>query len=210
MFFLWSRHSRQLFYNVFFTVFAFSCAVVAQENTTSAQTPQLIEQAFDDWVYRCVLPPDGAETDATPACELSQSVLIKPPSAEGFVQSDELVEVLNLTLSRANDKAGNVDWALIVLTPLDVHLAADFALVIGKNEAILARYRNCNHQGCWVVVPINNAALNGLKRASEAVAGFQMVNGQKINISFSLIGFTKAFSAFKDGVLPSAENDVAR
>src|SRR5690606_1430599 len=97
----------------------------------------------------------------------------------------------NLTFLRANDQANKVDWALVVLTPLDVHLVSDFGLRIGASKTILARYRNCNHQGCWVVAPIDQAGLDSLKKSAEAVGAFQLMNGQNVNISFSLVGFTK-------------------
>lgn len=178
----------------------------AQTEATNQSPSNISEQIFDDWVYRCAKSTPNGDGNVGPICEISQSVLVRADPS-----SDQFVEVLNVALSRARDKANKVGWALAVLTPLDVHLASDFGLKIGKSKAALARYRNCTHQGCWVVLPVDSTTLASLKKSQKATAGFQLITGQDVNVSFSLMGFTKAFSALQSQSVPvpeaGSEND---
>lgn len=190
-----------------------SVGAIAQESPKPNAidgTPNLAELSFGDWLYRCSEPSSMGGEGQQRICELSQSVMIKAPGGGEGSQTDELVEILNLTVLRANDKADKVKWALVVLTPLDVHLSSDFGLRIGDSKMVLARYRNCNHQGCWVVVPIDDDALDGLKKSAEAVGAFQLISGQDVNVSFSLMGFTKALNALEAGIAPPDQRSAAQ
>lgn len=160
----------------------------AQANSA---TSQVAAEQFDDWQYRCIVLE---QIDQAPACELSQSVMVE--------QDDQQVEVLNIALSRADDAAGNVGWALVILTPQDVHLPSDFGLTLGAATPQIVRYRNCNQSGCWVVVPADEQVLGGMKRALEGAANFRLLNGQVVRVVFSLRGFTRGFAALSNGDVP--------
>jgi len=156
---------------------------------------------FDDWQLRCVVAGGASAEAAQPAsCEISQPLMVN--------QDGGSVEVLNLAVSRASDKAGKVDWALVVLTPLDVHLASDFGYGVGSGKPELVRYRNCNHAGCFVVVPLDNSRVSQLKKASDGAAFFRLLNGQAVKVSFSLKGFTKAFNALSAGQVPASGQET--
>ena len=173
----------------------------AQEPATKPQTstnapPAIRIERFDDWKLRCVVPPATNEKSATPAaCEIAQPLMVN--------QDGKPVEVLNLAVSRANDKAGKADWALVVLTPLDVHLASDFGFAAGTAKPTLLRYRNCNHLGCFVIVPLDRDRLAQMKKAADGTAYFRLLNSQTVKVSFSLKGFTKAFDALVLGTMPN-------
>jgi|GEM_PF-702844 len=157
---------------------------------------------FDDWVLRCV-DAEGTSDDKTAklaSCEIYQPLIVN--------NNGTMVEVLNLAVSRANDKAGKANWALIVLTWLDVHLASDFGFGIGNRQPKRIRYRNCNQSGCFVVIPLDNDHIDQLKKAAEGNAFFRLLNGQTVKMSFSLKGFTKAFNALSEGRIPSSETDA--
>jgi len=159
------------------------------------------DERFDDWVLRCVVSGGASAEAARPAsCEISQPLMVN--------QDGNPVEVLNLAVSRASDKAGKVDWALVVLTPLDVHLASDFGYGVGSGKPELVRYRNCNHAGCFVVVPLDNGRISQLKKASDGAAFFRLLNGQAVKVSFSLKGFTKAFNALSEGRVPVSRQET--
>ncbi|CUX66776.1 hypothetical protein AGR6A_Lc70018 [Agrobacterium sp. NCPPB 925] len=119
-------------------------------------------------------------------------------------QGGKPVEVLNLAISRANDKAGKANWALVALTPLDVHLASDFGFGAGSAKPSLVRYRNCNHAGCFVIIPLDNSLISQMKQASNGATFFRLLGGQAVKVSFSLKGFTKAFDALSAGTVPAA------
>jgi len=212
------RFIRGLFPRVGACVLSTSAAVLCSVSLARAQDSEVspptvssavAEQAstdirgerFDDWVLRCVVADGAHAEEAKPAsCEISQPLMVHQDGAQ--------VEVLNLAVSRASDKAGKVDWALVVLTPLDVHLASDFGYGIGSAKPELVRYRNCNHAGCFVVVPLDNGRISQLKKASDGAAFFRLLNGQAVKVSFSLKGFTKAFNALSAGQIPTSGQET--
>ena len=174
--------------------------VLAQDNKELVQVkdqsinPNLKAQKFTDWTYRCSYEDSADEQQADKSCELSQAVMV----GEGDNQS----QILNFSLAKADDKAGKVKWALIALTPLDVHLPSDFGLQFGKTQPVITRFRNCNQLGCWVVIPATNKIISNMKRYGDGFGAFRLLNGQAIKVKFSLLGFTKAFSALEQGVDP--------
>ena len=181
--------------------FSIACLAQAQDATPLRVVPDaapaisVVEQAFDDWTYRCQLGADGALA----GCEVSQRV---------FVELDGgLAEVLKLAIAPADDQAGKVDDALIVRALGDVHLASDFGLQFGSRKPFKTRYRNCNTLGCWVVMPADRKLISGMKQAADGSARFRLLNGQVLKVVFSLAGFTRAYAAFASGDVPTA-NEV--
>jgi invasion protein IalB len=148
---------------------------------------------YSDWTYQCLLPTKHTENVAEPKCDISQSVQAK--------QNGTNIELFNITLIRANDKSEKVEWALVILIPigLSIHLPSDFGLIVGKRKPFLTRFRNCNAQGCQVLIPADNSLLNNLKHANNGAGLFRMLNGKVIRVEFSLKGFTKAFNALASG-----------
>ena len=165
-------------------------------DTAKQPSTEVRTERFDDWTLRCVV---AATTDdkapEKPACEIAQPLMVD--------QGGKPVEVLNLAVSHASDKAGKATWALVVLTPLDVHLASDFGFGAGSAKPSLVRYRNCNHAGCFVIIPLDNNRIGQLKQASDGATFFRLLNGQTVKVSFSLKGFTKAFDALSAGTVPA-------
>lgn len=177
--------------------------------------PVAVTQVFDDWSYRCVFPAKVSETKRknvpqkrkrlTKTCELFQSVRIRPDR-----QDKPLVEVLSLAVSRANDKARKIKWALVVVTPLDVHLPSRFGLSVGKEKPLTAPYRNCNRFGCWAVVPLANKTLRALRKSKDAAGLFRLLNGKSIKIVFSLKGFRRGHDSLTKGDLPVTAGKTPR
>jgi len=189
--------------------FLASSAHAQDSDISSPSSPAVAEQVstdiratrFDDWVLRCVVADGARERQTKPAsCEISQPLMVHHDGAP--------VEVLNLAVSRGLDKAGKADWALVVLTPLDVHLASDFGFGVGSRPPELVRYRNCNHLGCFVVVALDNDRIDQMKKASDGAAFFRLLNGQAVKVSFSLKGFTKAFNALSEGKVPASGQET--
>ncbi len=170
------------------------------QDQTAMQAPQnpVVGQRFEDWTLRCVQPEaDAAAKTPKAACELAQSVQVE--------QDGKRVEILNLAIARADDKAGKARWALVVLAPLDVHLPSDLGLGIGIAKPVLTRYRNCNGMGCFALVPLDDAQLNRLKRAKEGAVFFRLLNQRAVKVVFSLKGFSKAFADLEAGKMPVVE-----
>ena len=112
------------------------------------------------------------------------------------------VELLSLAVTRASDKTGEANWAMVVLTPLDVQLNADFGLAIGTAEPVLLRYRNCNRLGCFVLVPLDDRRIRQMERAAAGAVYFRLLDGQAVKVRFSLKGFTRAMATLSSGAAP--------
>lgn len=168
----------------------------AEEQAASiTNTPEV--QQFEDWQLRCASKrqTSGADKPLAPTCEIGQPLMIEVDGKP--------VELLNLAVTRASDKAGEAKWAMVVLTPLDVQLNADFGLAIGTAEPVLLRYRNCNRLGCFVLAPLDDRRIRQMERAASGAVYFRLLDGKAVKVNFSLTGFTKAIEALSSGVAPS-------
>lgn len=184
-------------------------AGTAQNSSGAAATPaapRLLAQRYDDWVWRCVVPGDSS---VATSCEVAQSVTVN--------QDGRAIDILNLAISRANDKAGNVSWAMVALTPLDVFLPAEFGLTVGDGTTAakgsnkkdsnppaptLTPYRNCNQLGCFVIIPLDDATVVRFRNSQEGAGFFRLLNGKTVKVVFSLKGFDKAFASLASKALP--------
>ncbi|WP_084632666.1 invasion associated locus B family protein [Pleomorphomonas oryzae] len=154
------------------------------------------------WSLHCVnvATPAGSD-DSQPsstrvACEASQTVSAR--------QGDQDVEILKLAISSVGEEGGKSLWGLVTLLPLDVLLTSDFGLGADKVQPGLHRYRNCNHLGCFAVVPLTNKLVAGLSRSKQGMAYFRLTNGRVVKVVFPLEGFAEAFKKLSSGKdLPS-------
>lgn len=136
-------------------------------------------QVFEAWRVSC----GGAEADS---CRVWQRVQV--------VAGDVAQDVMSVSLAPSEGTDGLV---LVIQTPSDVYLPADFALRIDRGRERRARFRNCNAAGCWVVMPVDADFLRDLRRGLEAQAAFSLVEGETVRISFSLLGMTAALAAYE-------------
>ncbi len=151
----------------------------------------LLTQRFDDWAYRCAKTKNSAEVAN---CELFQAIAVE--------QDGKRTEVLKLAVSRTSGKGQKIKWALVVLAPLDIHLPSNFGLQVGRRKPVQARYRNCNHLGCWAIFPAASSMIDGLKKSKDGAGLFRLLNGKVVKVVFSLKGFTMAFNAMNSGSVP--------
>lgn len=163
-------------------------------DAANSSAGDVVSLAFDDWTLKCVTEETG---DSSPRCEISQVVAVDDETRK--------VEILNLAVSRSRDQARKEAFTLVALTPADIHLPSDFGLSVDDVQLSLSRYRNCNQQGCFVIIPLSGQAIKRLKRGREGAALFRDLAGRVIKITFSLKGFTKAFDSFASGVVPASD-----
>lgn len=154
-------------------------------------------EAGQAWKLRCMnLAPSAANDHPTTpavglACEASQAVSVR--------QGDQDVEILKLAISSVGDEKGKPRWGLVALLPLDVLLTSDLGLGADKVTPGLHRYRNCNHLGCFAVVPLTDKLVAGLSRSQQGTAYFRLINGKVVKVVFSLAGFGDAFGKLSSG-----------
>ncbi|WFU12154.1 invasion associated locus B family protein (plasmid) [Rhizobium sp. CB3090] len=171
--------------------------------TTSADqqqpAPQARVQKFDDWYYRCVdgKAPDGS---ATTSCEVAQIATVK--------QGEQDVNILTLAIAKApapaqasspkkGSKTVQSDLVLTALVPLNMYLPAGLSIDASDKPVIQLAYRNCNQAGCWSQQKLDAKMVAALSKAADGVGHVQMMNGQKVNIKFSLKGLASALDALQ-------------
>lgn len=164
------------------------------------QDAEIRSRRHGDWTYRCLVSSRRSEDAPEPECEISQSVQVE--------QGGALFELFNVALTHVSDESGKVEWALAVLVPfgLDIHLPSDFGLAVGSENPLSARFRNCDAEGCWVVVPVDDSLLANLKLANNGAGLFRLLSGKAVKVEFSLAGFAEAFNALASGNLPEEQN----
>jgi invasion protein IalB len=161
--------------------------------------PQARVQKFDDWYYRCV---DGKAADGAVAtsCEVAQIATVK--------QGDQDVNILTLAVAKApvsapaaSDKKAvkqaAVELVLTTLVPLNMYLPAGISIDASDKQVVQLAYRNCNQAGCWAQQKLDNKMVAALSKASDGTGHVQMMNGQKVNIKFSLKGLSAALDALQ-------------
>ena len=171
-------------------------AVPAQELAATAQPaaaeqPQVRSTRFDDWYYRCV-DVKAADGKTVAQCEVAQVSQIR--------QGDSDVNVLTLAIARtAGDPAKKGDEAkpgllLTALVPLNVFLPAGFAIGADGKPVIESAYRNCNEAGCWAQQRLAAKTVDALKNAGNGEGRIRLMDGQNVNVRFSLKGLTAALN----------------
>jgi invasion protein IalB len=173
---------------------AFALMLTAASSAALAE-PRILSDRFDDWFYRCVAP--GDEADKQPVrCEAVQIAQTK--------QGEETVNLLTLSISEtAQDKKKST--VLTVLAPLNVFLPAGVELAVDQGKPATLQFRNCNSAGCWMQHIIDDKMLTALKSGQSGTAKLRLINGQNLNIKFSLKGLGQALKSLQYGKTPSGK-----
>jgi invasion protein IalB len=150
--------------------------------------PQITSQKFDDWYLRC------SGESPKQACEVAQVAQVP--------KDGKSVNVLTLAVSPATDggakeKKSPTGLVLTALLPLNVFLPAGF-VIRSKDKAVAAlEYRNCNEAGCWARLPLEPRTLALLGKADSAEGDVRLMDGQNVNIRFSLKGLKPALETLQ-------------
>ena len=165
--------------------------------STQQPAPQARVQKFDDWYYRCI---DGKAADGSSAthCEVAQIATVK--------QGEQDVNVLTLAIAKADAPAAPKqkstkqpasELVLTALVPLNMYLPAGLGIDAADKPVVQLSYRNCNQAGCWSQQKLDTKMVAVLTKATDGTGRVQMMNGQKVNIKFSLKGLPAALDALQ-------------
>lgn len=165
----------------------------AQEKVSEAavkpEAPAVQSTRFDDWYFRCV-DVKAADGKAVQQCEVAQIAQVK--------QGDQDVNVLTLAIAKTAPEAGkkpsDKDLLLTALVPLNVVLPIGLGLAADGRDVVTIPYRNCNQAGCWAQQKLDGKMLTTLQKGGAGEARLRLMNGQNINLNFSLKGLTKALA----------------
>ncbi len=177
---------------------ASSAQAATPQTDEQKPAPQARVQKFDDWYYRCI---DGKAADGSAAthCEVAQIATVK--------QGDQDVNVLTLAIAQVTDapapsnkktaKQPATDLVLTTLVPLNMYIPAGLSIDVADKPVVQLAYRNCNQAGCWSQQKLDAKMVAALAKATDGTGHVQMMNGQKVNIKFSLKGLSPALDALQ-------------
>nr|WP_246732595.1 invasion associated locus B family protein [Rhizobium leguminosarum] len=149
-----------------------------------AQPAPVKSQKFDDWYYRCT---GSAGTDA---CEVAQVAQV--------AKDGKPVNILTLAIaaspagSQGKGDKGKPRLMLTALLPLNVFLPSGLSIKADGKPVAKLDYRNCNQSGCWAQQALDAKTAAALKKGSTAEGLVRLMNGQDVNIRFSLKGLKPA------------------
>lgn len=172
-------------------IFAFGVMEAQAEEAKGAapEAPAVQSVRFDDWFYRCV-DVTASDGKSVAQCEVAQIAQVK--------QGDQDVNVLTLAIAKtapeAGKRASGDDLLLTALVPLNVILPIGLGLAADGKDVVTIPYRNCNQAGCWAQQKLDSKMLTALQKGSAGEARLRLMNGQNINLKFSLKGLTKALA----------------
>ena len=101
------------------------------------------------------------------------------------------------TASESGKKRSGNELLLTALVPLNAVLPIDFGFAANGKNVVTIPYRNCNHAGCWAQQKLDQKMLSDLQKGSVGEARLRLMNGQNINLKFSLKGVAKALAEWQ-------------
>ncbi|MDH6274357.1 invasion protein IalB [Rhizobium leguminosarum] len=146
--------------------------------------PAMKSQKFDDWYYRCT------GSAGTEACEVAQVAQV--------AKDGKPVNILTLAIaaspagSQGKGDKGKPRLMLTALLPLNVFLPSGLSINADGKPVAKLDYRNCNQSGCWAQQALDTKTAAALKKGSSAEGLVRLMNGQDVNIRFSLKGLKPA------------------
>ncbi|NEI54727.1 invasion associated locus B family protein [Rhizobium leguminosarum] len=152
-----------------------------QAQASAQPAPAITSQKFDDWYYRC--------TSAV-ACEVAQVAQV--------AKDGKNVNVLTLAIStvpadaQRKGEKGKSRLVLTALLPLNVFLPSGLSIRADGKPLAKLDYRNCNEAGCWAQLALDTKTTTALKKGATAEGLVRLMNGQDVNIRFSLKGLKPA------------------
>jgi len=155
--------------------------------TQKTTEPQIT--TFDDWVHRCseIIVEEKPFTQ----CELLQ--------LQQQQQGENMINILILAFAQVAPKEGenSAQFMLTSVVPLDVFLPDGIRFLVDSRAVMHLPFRNCNPNGCWSQIVVEEAVLEAFKRKNEGLARFTIVNGQEVEVKFSLKGLTAGLDALQ-------------
>ncbi|MEI1248375.1 invasion associated locus B family protein [Rhizobium aouanii] len=150
--------------------------------------PALKSQKFDDWYYRCT------GSAGTEACEVAQVAQV---TKDGKPVNILTVAIAASPVSSTDKGKGKGDKGkprlmLTALLPLNVFLPSGLSIKADGKPVAKLDYRNCNQSGCWAQQALDTKMAAALTKGSSAEGLVRLMNGQDVNIRFSLKGLKPA------------------
>jgi invasion protein IalB len=131
---------------------------------------------FDDWTYRCINL--GNSTSTPPHCEVVWRA-----------RSTKEENILYLAVTKVKQ-----EFWVTALVPQNISLDQEISITIKEKNVLTIPFQKCNRAGCWARQNLDQQALTALRHASTAQASLHLATGERLDLEFSLLGFSKALN----------------
>lgn len=138
-------------------------------------------QSFSDWTARC--NSDGKAGQQS--CVLEQIVF----------NDDGKRPLLRAAAGYLQESKSKAVPAILITVPLMVALQEGLAISVDKQGAFVAPYHHCNPEGCVAGLPLDKKVLSAFQAGNDATIRLVAVNGEVMDLSLSLRGFTAGYKA---------------
>lgn len=148
-------------------------AAFAQAPAPAAQKAPEVK-AIGDWVVRCF------QVQSPSPCDMYQEL------------DDQRTRQRVLSFSIAYVPSVN-RHGIQITVPLEVSIPRGLVIQTDSFTSPVLKFRYCDRSGCFVQMPIDNAAIEGLsKSGNDAKVRVYADNGKEYDLKFSLKGFAAA------------------
>lgn len=141
-------------------------------------------KVFGDWQTECETPADGKAR-----CFLSQTRVMENK------ESKQATRILKVSVGYFTPDGKGV---MVVILPLGVDLRAGATLTIDDGKPLPLSYQQCLQDGCLANAPMDEAAMNALRRSKGAQVAVRPYGGaQTLAFPISTKGITDGLAALK-------------
>lgn len=139
-----------------------------------------------DWFVEC----ETAETESEMIgnCIMQQGLQIKKENQQGSLGS--------LKIAKVKNQEGQEATQVLLVTPLGILVQAGVIMQIDDDEEAISQLPilRCTQGGCYSEFILPEEGLNKLKKGGQLHAYYTAPTGKKLKATYSLKGFTKAYS----------------
>ncbi|OAI44780.1 hypothetical protein AYO42_04130 [Rhizomicrobium sp. SCGC AG-212-E05] len=163
-----------------------SGAALAQDAAAPQGRPEV--KAIGDWVVRCF-------PIASPSpCDIYQEL--------NDQRSQQRVLSFSIAYVPSLDRHG-----IQITVPLEVSIPRGLVIETDTFKSQPMKYRMCDRTGCFVQMPIENAAINSIaKSGPDAKVRIFADSGKSYELKFSLKGFSAAHDSMVEQARAKAKN----
>ena len=158
-------------------------AASAQEAPAPAPDAQQAQPAQPrvNWVSNCSAPSRKVPL----SCSMEQRVLLRDTGQQ---------------LGRAAVQTGGPEPrtpGLLLHLPLGLSIEAGTSVVVDADTPVKLAIQTCDASGCYAASPLKGELLTAMQRGRELKVTFEDLQRKPITVSFTLEGFTDAFTGIQ-------------
>ncbi|KLN60280.1 hypothetical protein WH96_13990 [Kiloniella spongiae] len=162
--------------NIFKSVASCGLFLIATSSIASAQqqAPQRSTERFGDWTALCTV-------NEPLSCHINHIIVF----------GDNPNPVLALDIGHPSENPAST--IMIITLPLGIRLPSGFRIQVGDNIKRQYPFIRCLRSGCQSEIQFDDELRDSFKRGTQGRVIFSDAVNKKIEIPFSLKGFTKAY-----------------